>query len=382
MNPLRFAPFLFVVSCAACSSSSTDGGGTPGTAPDDVACSSVVTAANEDQVQAAIDGAPKGACVVLTGSSYGAGTEYTVKDGVTLVGGKGLRPGVDRAIIVVGGKVANLEVTNAAGVGIAVKGGTVHDVKVTGAKSAAMTITGEATLEDVVLEKSAMGIFAKGAKITMKGGRVAENGTSSLTSGAGIIVTDGTTLDLDGVTVEKNDGPGVVVDGRSSKLVAKNVKVLDNAAQGIWVQGAEGTLDAPAARVEQSEVARNKLVGVGALESRGIIVVGGRIAETRSAPAVTNLAKTADVGDGLGVFKGGDVRVTDATLEANARAAGIIDGSDRGIIVVGGKVTAGPSNLKVVVQNTTAKVEIGADLRSETSEPLGVVAAKVQIPSF
>lgn len=367
---------------AACESSST-GGGTPGSAPDDVACSSVVSAASSDDVQAALDKAPKGACVVLTGSSYGAGTEYTVKDGVTLTGGKGLRPGVDRGIIVVGGKVAHLDVANAPGVGIALRGGaTLSDVKVTGAKSAALTVTGDATLEDVVLEKSAIGIFAKAAKITMKGGRVAENGTSSLTSGAGIIVADGTTLDIDGVTVEKNDGPGIVVDGASSKLVAKNVKVLDNAAQGVWLQNAEGTLDAPAARLEQSEVARNKLVGVGALESRGIIVVGGRIGETRSAPTVTNLAKTEDIGDGLFLFKGGDLRVEGTTLEANARAAGVIDGSDRGIIVVGGKVTAGPSNLKVVVQNTTATVDIGADLRSETPEPLGILAAKVQIPSL
>jgi hypothetical protein len=366
---------------AACSSSS-DGGSTGG-APDDVACSSVVTAASEDQVQSALDGAPKGSCVVLTGSSYGAGTEYTVKEGVTLTGGKGLRPGVDRGIIVVGGSVANLDVTNGAGVGIAVKGGgAIHDVKVSGAKGAALTVTGVTTLEDVVLEKSATGLLGKDAKITMKGGRVAENGTTSLTSGAGIIVTGGTTLDLDGTVIEKNDGPGLVVDGNASKLVARNVKVLDNAAQGVWVQGAEGTLDAPAALIEQSEVSRNKLVGVGAFESRGIIVVGGRIGETRSAPAVTNIAKTEDVGDGLGIFKGGDVRVTDAALEANTRAAGIIDGSDRGIIVVGGKVTAGPSNLKIVVQNTTAQVDVGSDLRSETSEPLGIVAAKLQIPSF
>lgn len=371
-------PFL-----AACGSSSTGGGGTPGSAPDDIACASIVSAASEDEVQAALDKAPKGACVVLTGSSYGAGTEYTVKEGITLVGGKGLRPGVDRAIIVVGGKVANLDVTNAPGIGIALKGAaTVQDVKVTGAKTAAMTITGDATLEDVVLEKSAVGILAKGAKVTMKGGRVSENGSSSLTSGAGIIAADGTTLDIEGTVIEKNDGPGIVVDGSSSKLTAKSLKVLDNAAQGVWVQNAEGTIDAPAVRLEDSEVARNKLVGVGALESRGIIVVGGRIGETRAAPTVTNLAKTEDIGDGLFLFKGGDLKVENTTLEANARTAGIIDGSDRGIIVVGGKVTAGPSNLKVVVQNTTATVDIGADLRSETSAPLGILAAKVQIPSF
>jgi hypothetical protein len=383
MTRLHFAPLLFLASCAACSSSTTDGGA-PGSPPDDVACSSVVTAASSDDVQSALDNAPNGACVVLTASSYGGpGTPFTVKNGVTLVGGKGVRPGVDRAIIVVGGKVRNLDVTNVAGVGITLEGSSaLYDVKVSGAKTAGVTVIHEATLENVVLEKNAIGLLAKGAKVTIKGGRIAENGSSSLSSGAGVIVYSGTTLDLDGTVIEKNDGPGIVVDGTSSRLVARNVKVLDNAAQGVWVQGAEGTLDAPAALIEGSEVSRNKLVGVGALESRGIIVVGGRIGETRAAPTVTNIAKTEDVGDGLGIFKGGDVRVTDANLESNARAAGIIDGSDRGIIVVGGKVTAGPSTLKIVVQNTSAKVEIGAELRSETAEPLGIMAAKVQIPSF
>lgn len=366
----------------ACGSSST-GGGSPGSAPDDVACASVVSAASADDVQSALDRAPKGACVVLTGSSYGPGAEYTVKEGVTLAGGKGLRPGVDRGIIVVGGRVANLDVTSSAGIGVALSGGaTLTDVKVAGAKSAAVTVTGDATLDEVVLERSAIGLFAKGAKITMKGGRVAENGSTSLTSGAGIIGTQATTLDLDGVVVEKNDGPGIVVDGASSKLVARNTRVLDNGGQGVWLQNTEGSLDAPAARLEESEVARNKLVGVGALESRGIIVVGGRIGETRAAPTVTNLAKTEEIGDGLFVFKGGDLEVRGTTLEANARAAGIIDGSDRGIIVVGGKVTAGPSGLKVVVQNTTASVEIGSELRSETSMPLGVLTAKMTIPSL
>src|SRR6185369_16444473 len=127
----------------------------------DVACSSVISAANADDVQAAIDSAPKGACVVLTGSSYGAGTAYTVKDGVTLTGAKGLRPGVDRGIIVVGGTVANIDVTNAPGVGIDLKGDTLHDVKVSGAKTAGVIATQQSTLEDVVIEKSSVGLVAQ-----------------------------------------------------------------------------------------------------------------------------------------------------------------------------------------------------------------------------
>ena len=190
-------------------------------------------------------------------------------------------------------------------------------------------------------------------------------------------------LDLDGVVIEKNSGTGILVDGAATRLTAKNAKVLENGERGIWIQGAEGTLDAPALKLEGTEVAKNKIVGVGAIDSRGIIVVGGRIGDTLAAPVVTNIAKTEQVGDGLGIFrKTGDVRVTDTVLEANARAAGIIDGSDRGIIVVGGKITAGASGLKVVVQNTTSTVEIGEDERSVPPEPLGIAASTIQVPQF
>ena len=68
-------------------------------------------------------------------------------------------------------------------------------------------------------------------------------------------------------------------------------------------------------------------------------------------------------------------------LVARARAAGVIDGSDRGIIIVSGKVGPGPSGLKFVVQNTKgADVQIPEADRSVVSKPLGVSAPKLALP--
>jgi hypothetical protein len=109
--------------------------------------------------------------------------------------------------------------------------------------------------------------------------------------------------------------------------------------------------------------------------------VGGRIAETVAAPLVTNLATTEPVGDGVGVFGSGDVKLEGAEIESNARAAGVIDGSDRAIIIVGGKVAAGASGLKVVIQNTKSEgLQIPEADRSVPEKALGVSAPKLVLP--
>jgi hypothetical protein len=369
--------------CAGCAGSD-DVSATPHAMP--YTCTSTVAAADAADLASKASGSAEGTCVVLNGASYELGAALVVKHGIIVVGGKDVRPVIRGAgIKLEGGKLAYATVEGATGVGVAIgqDGGGMFDVVVTGAKTAGVTIAGgDVRLESVSLEKNAIGMMATGGNVTMTGGRVAENGDTSLTSGLGLVAANGAKLSLDGVTVEKNAATGVLVDGAATTLAMKNAKVLDNGERGVWVQSAEGTLDAPALRLEQTEVARNKIVGVGALESRGIIVVGGRVADTQALPVVTNLATTEPVGDGFGVFSGtGDVKIDGTLVEANARAAGIIDGSDRGIIVVGGKVTAGASGLKVVIQNTTANVDIADDLKSVPTKALGVSATKVKVPS-
>lgn len=383
-----------LISAFGCGSS--DDEAPPASPPDGVSCSSAVGAADADGALRAAEGAQAGACVVLTGSSY-VGLALSLKPGVMLVGAKGMRPkitpaeGVPGIVLADGAGLANVDVVGAPQSGIVALGAhaRVKDVAVSGAKGAGLfaacaedCAAGAIALEDVTLEKNHVGLMAVSGLVTIVRGRIAENGNDSLTSGIGLVATGGAKIDLDGTVIEKNLATGILVDGKGTAVHAKDAKVLDNGERGIWAQDVDGTLDAPSLRLESTEVARNKIVGVGALESRGIIVVGGRIADTVAAPVVTNLATTEPVGDGFGVFTGsGDVKIDGTVLEGNARAAGIIDGSDRGIIVVGGRVTAGASGLKVVIQNTTATIDIAEDLKSVPDEALGVSTTKVTVPS-
>ena len=78
------------------------------------------------------------------------------------------------------------------------------------------------------------------------------------------------------------------------------------------------------------------------------------------------------------MFSGtGDVRIENVSLTANARASGLIDSGTGVIIFVGGKIEAGASALKLVIQNTT-----GVDVPAENvsiSPALSVSAPRLPL---
>lgn len=362
--------------------------------PDGVSCTETKVASDAAGLTAALASAPAGSCVVVQALELQG--EFMVPDGVVLAGARdghpSLVPTKDAPVVRIGkgSVVANLRIDarNVSRSGLLVEGpdAKVRNVEVTGSKGAGIEVhvaSGVLELTDVAVEKNAAGLVATGGRILMRGGRAAENGGMSLASGYGIVAAGTADLELEGVTIEKNELVGLLVDGAQTRTSVKNAKVVDNGARGIWLQRVEGTLSAPSVRIEGTEVARNKLVGVGSFESRGIIIVGGRVGDTLAAPVVTNLSKTEQVGDGIGIFGGtSDFEIKDTTIEANARAAGVIDGSDRGIIIVGGKIGAGPSGLKFVVQNSTAEVQIAdADL-SAPPAVLGISAERIPVPGL
>jgi hypothetical protein len=365
--------------------------------PPGILCTVTSVAADSDALTRALASTEPGGCVVLKASGTYAGV-FEVRAGLSLVSEAGTRAtlsggATSQPVVKLneGAQLASVDVVNASGVGVAVYGSkaTVRDVKVTGARSAALAVLckqgcegGTVSLTDVVLEKSTLGLWVSGARLSMKGGRSAGHESTSLSAAAGVIGQDGAKLDLDGVTVEKNMGVGVLIDGAATTASIKNGTVSENAERGVWAQRVAGTLDAPALRIEGSQLTKNRIVGVGALESRGIIIVGGRIGDTVAAPLVTNLASTEQVGDGVGLFAGStDFKLESTALEANARAAGIVDGSERGIIIVGGKVAAGESGIKFVVQNSKgADVQIAESDRTVPAKALGISAPKLALP--
>lgn len=385
---------------AACSSESSSSGTVPPGIG--VSCSTSATASDAASAKTALAAAAAGSCVVLTPGSYAG--PFTVPAGVALVAQNGSRATItggtaqEPAVTLgEGSQLAVVDVLDSPGVSVAVRAGSavLSNVTVSGAKNAAVAVlckdgvtpgvsscaAGSVTLVDVLLTKSTLGLWTSGAHVTWKGGGSTNHAGTALTAAAGVIAQDGAKLDLENVTVEKNQGVGVLVDGAATTASIKNATVNENGERGVWAQRVAGTLDAPAIKIEGSQVTKNKIVGVGAIESRGIIIVSGKIADTVAAPLVTNLEGTEPIGDGLGIFSGSTDFKIDTEFSSNARTAGLIDGaSERGIIIVSGKVGTGESGLKFVVQNTKADVQIAASDRSVPAKPLGINAPRLALP--
>lgn len=388
---------LAAVASAGAAGCSSDDDADANAPPDNVSCASVARAKDGQGLIDAIQNSPGGGCVVISGT-VASNLPIVVKEGVTVVGAKGRRAslvvteniGPSAVFLSRRAQLGNLDVLASPGNGVAVTGtgAKIFDVKVASSKKAAVVVLGNGdevalTLEKVVAEKNAYGVYAvgSGVKVTMKDGRIAENGGTSLSAGAGVIAAGGAHVELDGVAVESNEGTGVLLDGASTRALIRGATVSDNRQRGVWAQGLQGTLEAPALEIRDTEISKNRIVGVGGVELKGIIIVGGSVKETVASPVPTNLSKNELIGDGVGIFDGStDFKIERTNFVSNERAAGVIDGTEVGIIIVGGKVEPGPG-LKFVVQNNKADVQISDLDKSVLDAPLGVSAPKIQVPT-
>lgn len=392
-----FAPALLVGAGCKSTTESFEGTVPPGAG---LTCGSAQGASDSGSARAALASAPSGTCIVLAGGAYEG--PFEVPAGVSLVAQNGSRVTVtggtaqNAAIALAeGSQLYGVDVLDAVGVGVAIRAANarVGATTVTGAKNAALAIlckeaatpgcgAGSITLNEVRLEKSALGLWVSGAHVTMKNGSSDNHAGTSLAAAAGVVATDGASLDLDGTLVEKNQGAGILIDGAQTKASIKNVTVNENGERGIWVQKVAGTIDAPAVRIDGCTISKNKLVGVGSVAVRGIIIVGGKVVETVAVPVQTSLMKNEQVGDGVGFFDSGDIKMDGTTVESNARAAGVLDNALSSIIIVGGKVDASASGLKFVVQNTTGSaVQVSSGDLSVPAAALGVSKPTLSLPS-
>jgi hypothetical protein len=316
---------------------------------------------------------------------------------VNLTGGTATAP----VVSITGGTGSglwNVGVTSAASVGVAVLNGpaSLSSVSVSGAQSAAFAALcqGSSCLEsasavalnNVTLTTSALGAWVSGALVQISDSSVTGETSTSLTGGMGIVVLAGGRVELTDVQVTGNDGVGVLVDGAGgTTALIQGGAVSNNSDRGIWAQNLSGTMANPALSIQASPtgpitIANNEVVGFGAVNSHGIIFVGGSVIGTRLAPVVTSLGTTDQVGDGVGVFGGSsDMQFESLTISQNGRAGAIIDHNIGAIIFVGGSVLPGSSGLLVVVQDTQDQTDVTvpmADL-STTKMPLAVSAPTI-----
>lgn len=389
-----FAFTCIAVASAGCSSDAEEGTSAP---PDGVSCASVARATDEKSLLSGLANAAAGSCIVVSGTVTST-VPLRVNEGAILVGEKGTRAAITvtgpvslgAITLMARAQLGNVDVVASPGNGVAVAGidAKIFDAKVTGSKNAGVAVlpgkeSFGVTLENVNVEKNGYGVYVngEGMKLTIKGGRIAENGGTSLAAGAGLVAVNGARAELDGVTIEKNEGTGVLLDGEKTRAVIKASTVSENRERGIWAQGLQGSLDAPAVEVQDTQILKNRIVGMGGVQLKGIIIVGGSVKETVSSPVPTNLATNEMIGDGVGIFGGStDFKIERTNFAANGRAAGVVDGTEVGIIIVGGKVEPGPG-LKFVVQNSKADVQIPDADKSTVDTPLGISAPRIQPPA-
>jgi hypothetical protein len=370
--------------------------------PGGVSCNEVFDAgADGASLSSALSQAQSGDCVVAESNTYQG--SFQVKAGVILVAADGATPTIQGVA-----DQPAVKVTGASGsavIGFDISGGSIGVfVEGTQARLEGLAISGATrsafagwrdialggpdtlpadgiTLTDVEMSQSATGLWASNVRVALDGGSIHDNAGVSLTGGYGLVAVNGTQLTATGTVVEANSY-GVVLDGSGGTVAnLSSMQVLANLERGVWAQKLTGTLQAPALTVQDTTIEANSLVGLGALQSKGIIIIGGKIAGTLAKPIVVDL-DTVDVGDGLGLFDAtGDVSVDNVTLENNARSQALVDQAGANIAIAGGAVQASGGQLLVVVQNSTEAVQVDASKVSTPTDPLAIGAGALTIDS-
>lgn len=353
-------------------------------APEGVACNAVIDGGQSGaSLTAALSQAQSGDCVVAQGVQYQG--SFTVPKGVKLVAAEGATPEIhgqgDATTLTLGddpGSLLRGLVVDGGGIGVFVPGtqGAVQDVMIMNASKAGLAayrdiaLGGPDTLpadgiqiSGADIHQNAIGVWASNVRIALEAGEIKANTSDGLTGGFGLVAVAGAQVAASGTVVEANDY-GVVLDGVNGTAAhLTSLQVLANTERGIWAQKLAGTIATPALTIDGADtlVDSNNHTGIGALESKGIIIIGGKVSNTQKKPVALDIGTTVDIGDGVGLFQNtGDVKLDGVTLENNQRAQGLVDLAAAGIIIIGGKVTAGAGQHKLVIQNSTETVDAPA----------------------
>lgn len=369
--------------------------------PEGLTCGRLILAREDgSQLTAALERAQPGDCVVAEEGVYHG--SFTVPQDVSLVSEEGATvelvadPPEAYALRILGGSrsvIRRLRVVSQQGYGIVIQPGPARlvEVSVSSAGRSALLATcadgscpaEETTLESCSLTQGAVGLWASGARVRVEGGRIAESRGLSLSTGHGVVATQGAQVTLRGVTVESNADVGVLADGADTSLVLEGTQVADNLGRGVWAQGLRGTTEAPRLVLSAgSLVTGNKLVGVGARDCQGIRLEGSEVHGTQLATVQVNLTERRTIGDGIGLFAGtGRAQLVDMKLDRNARSQLLVDDGGPEIVVSNPEVAVDGSagQWKLVVQRTSATVQVPAAELSQPPSVLPVIADPLPI---
>ncbi|MBI3184417.1 MAG: right-handed parallel beta-helix repeat-containing protein [Myxococcales bacterium] len=398
LRAITWTPQAVLVLLAGCGSLSSRVPGPPA----GLVCNRVLLArADAASLGSALGRAQAGDCVVAEGGTYQgafsvpADVSLAADEGavVQLVGDQADAP----ALHVSGGRrstIRSVRIVSAAGVGIVIDPGPAQlvDVSVQRASKSALLAScagascreqdAESTLKECFLTESGIGLWAAGARVRVEGGRVGDCRSTSLTTGHGVIASHGAALTLVGTLVEANADVGILLDGQATTAVLEGAQVSRNQGRGVWAQGLRGSVEAPALHVRgQSALEQNRLVGLGARDSHGIVAEDSTVQSTVAVKVPVSLGNLEDVGDGIGLFAGsGKAVLRNVTLRENARAQMLVDEGGSDISLQSGAIEEGPTGkYKLVVQRTTVQVAAPAALLQDPGRELPVSASALPI---
>jgi len=369
--------------------------------PEGLQCGQVLSATDTSTLVAALGQAVEGDCVLASTGTYTSA--LTVPRGVALAAEDGAAvtikadsSGQAAVTLAPGARLQGLSIVSAPNIGVLIDRGpsTLERVRIDGAVEAGLVGWCEedcvpvdpSYAHEIEITGSAVGLLLHGMRMKVEGGRIAQNLRGDrLVAGWGVVASHGAGLTLEGTVVEQNDFVGVLVDGAAGPTTAQltNASIKDNEGRGVWIQDVQGSADAPKVRLESCVVEGNKMVGIGARNTAGMSIRGGRIAGTRLAKVSPNLGETDQVGDGLGLFENtSGISLDSVELRHNERLQVLIDRGGAGIRIQQSTVLTEGSQLGIVVQRTVESVQ-APDLQVRPAgQELFFEAPVLQVPGL
>ena len=337
-------------------------------------------------LEASLKSAGPGDCIILPSGTYSG--SFVLPENVTLAASDGatvMLTGGDPVLTVKGGSRSIVRGIRIVGGSIAIDPGPVQliSVAVTQSQHSAISATcsrpdcgeREIVMTDCEVTQSAVGVRIAGARVRVEGGRIAEQLGTSLSSGSGVVASDGAAVTLHGVTVERNQNIGVLLDGAATRATVDDCTIRQNAGRGLWAQGQSADAGVQTVTVTGGEISANALVGIGARDTSGLFIRQTRVLTTKSIRVPIDISTSEDIGDGIGLFSGTRAVTIEAVVaENNARAQVITDNSGLGV-TVSGTMTGG--RFRVVVQRPASPVTVEQALLDTPSAELVVRAAAI-----
>lgn len=340
-------------------------------------------------LEGALKSASAGDCIILPSGTYSG--SFVLPENVTLAASEGamvILTGGDPVLTVKGGSrsiVRGVRIVGGSGSGIAIEPGPVQliSVAVTQSQQSAITATcsrpdcaeREIAMTDCEVTQSAVGLRVVGARVSVEGGRIAEQLGTSLSSGSGVVASDGAALTLRNVTIERNQNIGVLLDGAATRATVDGCTIRENTGRGLWAQGQAADAGVQTVTVTGGEISGNSLLGIGTRDSSGLVIRQTRILTTKAVRVPIDISTSEDIGDGIGLFTGTRaVTIEGVVAENNARAQVLADGSGLGVTVSG---TVSGGRFRVVVQRPVAPVMVEQALVDAPASELLVRAAAI-----